>query len=322
MWRDVVKTPVVSTGAAAIFTTLSQHLSTKQSELCSEICCWLILPGIIRAGNTLECGSTARMDKVPSLPWASQKPASVSLWVVAVSLAAICWYKAEIGTIELFVSIPLIEPWTQTDYPQPVLTPIVLIFERKLRSGLETSETADNWLFSFLCNKIWGSTLVSVLLIFFLSPWSLLGSVLSLLPVACLVLIYIALVPRRAQDAIWVPRINIEKDIVSLSYRTTLLLCLLLGAQAARFGLTRGIIFASLLSGLFRALSWYCVIQAVREIFLYSCDPIELTSSRHGTLHGRLRRESQSSGSWLPVTHLWNLRICNVFSTLEHLYWL
>lgn len=94
-----------ATGAGAVavvWAALAQHLSSKQSELCSEICCWAILPLLIRASRRSEHDTFPAPDSIGKA--SSHRSYSVSLWVVALCLAATSWYVSEFGTIELLVS--------------------------------------------------------------------------------------------------------------------------------------------------------------------------------------------------------------------------
>ncbi|KAK0104827.1 F-actin-capping protein subunit beta [Cadophora gregata] len=174
---------------------------------------------------------------------------TISLWVVAVCLAATCCYKAEIGEIGLL----------------PVLTPLILIVERKPRDVHKTSNSPDQWSFSPLSNTIWGTAFTAFLLSFVLSKWTLIESALSAIPVACLLLVYVALVPRTSTDSFRLPQIDIEEHVVSLSFRTIIFLLAALSIQTVLFGFPSGIYFSSVLSGTAKALSWYCTIQAAKH---------------------------------------------------------
>ena len=97
------------------------------------------------------------------------------------------------------------------------------------------------------------------------SDWGVGESVLSTLPVAALLLVYVALTPRIAERPRFLPCINIEKDIRPLSLRVVVLLVAALGLQTAVFGLPSNGITPSLFIGFAKALSWYFTIQTVRN---------------------------------------------------------
>ncbi|PVH78318.1 glycosyltransferase family 90 protein, partial [Cadophora sp. DSE1049] len=148
---------------------------------------------------------------------------------------------------------------------QPLLTPLLLIIERKVRYDPETSKSFNQWCFSPLSNTVWGTAFTALLLTFILSEWILLRSALSTISVACLLLIYVALIPKTLHDSLRLPQIDIEETIVPLSCRTLLILSATLEVQTVLFGFPSGIYLPSLLCGIAKALSWYCTIQAAKH---------------------------------------------------------
>lgn len=149
---------------------------------------------------------------------------------------------------------------------QPALIPLVLVVERKLRRDPEHASTSSNqWCFSPLSNTLWGTTASALILAFVLSKWTLLGTALSIVPVNFLLLIYIALIPRTLTDSLRLPQIDIEETVVPLSCRTLLILLAVLGVETVLFGFPSGKYLPLILSGIAKALSWYCTIQAVRD---------------------------------------------------------
>jgi hypothetical protein len=104
MWKpqfNAIDSITGSAGAAVLCTLLTQRLSSRQSELCSETVCWMILPTLFKIANRSNISiSTASFYGKPG----SQSASSRSLWVFAVGIVIACSYKAEIGKIALFVS--------------------------------------------------------------------------------------------------------------------------------------------------------------------------------------------------------------------------
>ncbi|KAH7403674.1 hypothetical protein BKA64DRAFT_722370 [Cadophora sp. MPI-SDFR-AT-0126] len=213
---------------------MSNHASSSLEELQKKQSDY----GIIAKSN---------YDGKPRSP--CRKASATSQWVVAACLAATCCYKAEIGEIGQL----------------PLLTPLILTAERKFQYDPEISKSPEQWCFSSLSNSIWGTAFAALLLTFVLSKWTLLGSILSIIPIACLLLVYVTLIPRNITHSIRLSQIDIEETIAPLSYRTLLILLALLGLQTVLFGFQSGTYFPSLLCGIAKALSWYCTIQAAKH---------------------------------------------------------
>ena len=147
---------------------------------------------------------------------------------------------------------------------QPALIPLVLVVERNLRRDPEQASALSNqWCFSPLSNTLWGTIATALILAFILSKWTLLSTALSIVPVTFLLLVYVALIPRTFTDSLRLPQIDIEETVVPLSCRTLLILIAALGVETVLFGFPSGIYLPSILSGIAKALSWYCTIQAV-----------------------------------------------------------
>jgi uncharacterized membrane protein YkvI len=85
--------------AAVLCTLVAQRLFSRQSEFCSEILSWIILPILFKITST-PAGENKHTSNVSEL----RSTSSRSLWIVATCLAVSCWYKAENGIVELLVS--------------------------------------------------------------------------------------------------------------------------------------------------------------------------------------------------------------------------
>lgn len=84
---------------------VSQHQSSRLSEVSSEALCWVILPILFAIAKRSDTDITSRA----ALPRSSipnpgpQRTSPISLWVVAICVTAASCYKAEIGAIALLV---------------------------------------------------------------------------------------------------------------------------------------------------------------------------------------------------------------------------
>lgn len=107
MWKSPWKNidPVTRSVAAALLCNLlTQHLSRRQSELCSETLSWILLPIIFEVVKliTNDFGRTTSRSFPRSLE--TRRVSSTSLWTVALGIATACFFKSEKGMIPYFVS--------------------------------------------------------------------------------------------------------------------------------------------------------------------------------------------------------------------------
>lgn len=97
-----------SAAAALVFATIAYHLSSQQSELTSELLCWILLPIIFIISKRYRNADThtGALPAVNALaePAVNGTHSSSSLWLVALCLALCSAFKAEKGIIILFVS--------------------------------------------------------------------------------------------------------------------------------------------------------------------------------------------------------------------------
>jgi hypothetical protein len=165
---------------------------------------------------------------------------------------------------------------------QPVLTPLLLAADRKLRPDVQRPESG----LLALANTAWGTASVALVAILALVYWSALELALLTLPVAALLLVYTALIPRTTAGPRFLPCIpDLEEAILPLSARLVPILAGVLGAQAFAFGFSSIVLgIPAFLLGSVKAVSWYFMIQTV-------CIPLlrqvgMLTGSRPVTRRG------------------------------------
>lgn len=137
--------------------------------------------------------------------------------------------------------------------------------EKHLRSEFQASRFLNSSSFSPLVDKVWGRTLVASFAILTLSDWDLRGFASSTCPVAGLLVVYIAFIPRTTEESHFLPQINIERAIVPLSLRILIILVLAFSAQTIAFGLPDDVTMPALSLGLIKAFSWYFTIRTVRS---------------------------------------------------------
>lgn len=164
-----------------------------------------------------------------------------------------------------------------------MLTPLLLFVEKSSRSDPEALRTDAGHLCQILPlnSTVWGTALIALFLVFFLSDWSLREYGPSIFPVGCLLIVYVAL----DRDTLQLPPLQMEETILPLSYRIIPILLVALCVQMVLFGVANNIMVSSLLSGVAKALSWYFLTQVVCTLLIRMRES-KLTSSRLNTLLG------------------------------------
>jgi hypothetical protein len=106
MWESNAKLSGSITGivwGALLCTFFTEYTSSEESEIYSELLCWLILPVLFRAAQYTDIKS--RMSRVHSTKDDTQSRSPGSLWIVALSVGISCAYKTENRVIEFFVRL-------------------------------------------------------------------------------------------------------------------------------------------------------------------------------------------------------------------------
>ncbi|ORY59155.1 uncharacterized protein BCR38DRAFT_351634 [Pseudomassariella vexata] len=247
-----------SAGAALLCSILAHCLSDRQSELyaCSEALSWIVLPILC---TTAGVGSRNRRPDLPFDGSTSKKlsAAASSLWTVALSLAAYWVFAAENG---MFVFLP-------------ASTPLLFVAQKYLWSDLElrtSSPRSAPYLFYFLANTFRGTAFAASFAIVTLkSDWHFQAwDVLSIVPLASLLVIYITLTPRPKttnRSCRFIPAFDIEDAILPLSLRVTFVFAIVIGLESLAFGFPVCSIASTLALALAKAASWYFVIQTSRQ---------------------------------------------------------
>ncbi|KAL7628431.1 hypothetical protein AAE478_002634 [Parahypoxylon ruwenzoriense] len=244
-------------GAALLSGVLTQHLSPRQPEICSDLLSWLLLPVLLRAARRQDA---IRFPRTSSPPLSNPKilipqtPSPASLWVVALGIAAFCIFKIENGAVEFF----------------PALTPLLLLAQKYLGLEHRTSARPDAPILFPLMNTVWGTALAAFFAIVSLAGWDTLSGwgrreyALSTIPVVALLPVYLTLTPRSEKSSRFLPSFDIEDASRPLSLRVVFVLGSALGLQIGLFG-APSISLATIPLSLAKAFSWYFVIQTARQ---------------------------------------------------------
>ncbi|THC95009.1 hypothetical protein EYZ11_005521 [Aspergillus tanneri] len=233
-----------STGAALLCSLWTACLGSRKSELCSEILAWVILPTISGMARRLKTNKIRTRSPLsePDL----QPQSGKSLWIVALGIATLGVYQAENGLVGVL----------------PVLTPLLLIAERYLGSEFGGSAGSDPQYSTPLVDTVWGTAVAASFLMITLADWGFQGYLLSAIPVAALLGIYVTLMHRRNTRC--VPLLDSEAAICPLALRVVSLLVIVFGAETVAFGFPRSQPIASIfMLGSVKASAWYFFIDIV-----------------------------------------------------------
>ncbi|KAK5657641.1 hypothetical protein OQA88_2713 [Cercophora sp. LCS_1] len=133
----------LSAALAILFSVLTRLLESRQSEISSEILCWCILPVLFAIAER----SAIHLPVPFSAPTSWQAP-SLSLWLIAATLACASLYRAEVGPVELL----------------PVLTPLLMIAEHRMRPDTRLPKQHQAWYtLPSLVTSIWGASVIALI---------------------------------------------------------------------------------------------------------------------------------------------------------------
>ncbi|KAI1111598.1 hypothetical protein F5Y14DRAFT_304695 [Nemania sp. NC0429] len=245
-----------SAGAALLFGALSYHLSSRSSELTSELLCWVLLPVVFRIARrhrnvdehaqalplvnelTVEPGTTA-----------TREPSSISLWIVAICIAACSVFRAERGLIILL----------------PALVPLLTMGQRYMRPGLYPPAPSRMSPFLLSAVSLIGVILIAALAIAALSAYDPLGYLLSVVPVVALYVAFTLLTPHAGNTAQWLRGFDLAAAAWPLSFRVALIVAVVLGRESYAIGFPRTNAIQTLTLGSTKAFTWYFLSQLARN---------------------------------------------------------
>ncbi|KAL7817909.1 glycosyltransferase family 90 protein [Trichoderma aethiopicum] len=231
-------------GAALLFATLAQWLSSPESEMYSEMVCWAALPAVIRI---LDKPQPGKLLKRPVVAGKSRTTSSTTatLWGYAANIAAYTFCKTETGLIQFI----------------PALTPLLLTVKRYRRSS---STPKPPELIAPLVNTYWGPVLAGSFCVLTFSDWNMRALLSCTIATCLLFIVYAALLPR-VETLAHLPSVSLDNIIRPLSVRVVILLLCIWGFDTILFGLTTPVLSSTLVIGLLKALSWYFIIQVARD---------------------------------------------------------
>ncbi|KAI0906990.1 hypothetical protein F4823DRAFT_626680 [Ustulina deusta] len=252
--RNLVDHFTWSAGTALVFGAIAYHSSSQQSELTSELLCWVLLPvvfEIAKRRRNVDTHVEALLQSVNSLAESSgsEPPSSISLWVVAISLAICSVFRAESGIMVLF----------------PALAPLLSIGHRYLRPGLQPPAGYHMSFFPLLTYNTLCTILTATFAVIALSEWDPVAYAISVAPVVALFVAYTLFTPQTGQRSRWLRSVDIEAAVWPLSLRVVALLAIVLGRESYVIGFPSTNALETLTLGLIKALMWYFTSQLARN---------------------------------------------------------
>lgn len=145
---------------------------------------------------------------------------------------------------------------------QPLLTTCLLVAERYIRPELHVPEVSDSWI-SSLANTISASTFVAAFAIITLSDCDVRDYALSFIPLAALLLVYVAFRPKSAENIHFLPFVNPEAAIFSTGLRVVIILLVVMGLELFIFGLPNDGFLRTVTLGVVKALSWFFTSKTI-----------------------------------------------------------
>ncbi|KAI2627119.1 hypothetical protein GGS21DRAFT_545816 [Xylaria nigripes] len=247
---SILVDPIWSAPAALVFGAVIYYFSSQQSELTSELVCWISLPTIFSI-TQLGHGTRDRAEVLPSVnglpePNGNKTVATLSLWIIAVGLAACSIIKAEVGVVPAFL---------------PALTPLLAIGCKYLRSGLfppAASHTSS--IVTLLTHNILGMTLAAIFAIVNLSEWDPLMYRISAIPVAFLFVAYMLLTPQDDTHSL-LRSVDFATSVRPLSLRIMPILAIVLGREIYMSGFPDINPIEAITIGLAKAFTWLFTSQ-------------------------------------------------------------
>lgn len=148
---------------------------------------------------------------------------------------------------------------------KPILTPLLLTAQTYFQPSTIPS---DAYTSSRLIHTIRGTWLVAIPSVWSLSNGDLLGSLVSLILVVSLLVLYTILLPEFRVPRLSLSSVDIEATIKTVVFRTNILLVAGIVFQRIYLGPPTTDVLSLLISGGFKAASWFFTIQTVRTYHL------------------------------------------------------
>ncbi|KAI0537916.1 hypothetical protein GGR58DRAFT_323401 [Xylaria digitata] len=247
---DLVDHFTWSAGAALVFGAIAYYSSSRQSELTSELWCWVLLPvlfSITKRRRNVD-GYSKLLPLVESLTELNEKeaPPAVSLWLAAIGIVICSVFRAEIGIAVLF----------------PALAPLLTIGHRYLRPGLHPPLGCHMSFFPFLTHNTVGAILTAIFSTIALWEWDPGAYAISAVPVVALFVVYTLLTLQAGRRSL---SVDIEAMIWPLALRVVILLVIVLGRESYLIASPKVDVAETLTSGSAKALTWYFTSQLARH---------------------------------------------------------
>ncbi|KFY06531.1 hypothetical protein V492_07998 [Pseudogymnoascus sp. VKM F-4246] len=251
MWKSPlghIDPITVTTAAALLCSIFTQRLASRQSELWSETLGWVLLPIVHRiVGRRRQQDDSKTWGDAPLGNPEPQPATAASLWLVALSIAMFCIFRAEGFMVAFF----------------PILTPLLLAAQRYLRSDVRSP--VDSRFFSPFVNTVWGTAVAALFVILTMLDWDFRWYTLLIIPAASLLVLFDILTSGNLKGSRFIRPFDLESAIVPLAVRVVILLAVLLGVEKVAFDFATNDPLMTLILGLAKALTWHFIIQTAQN---------------------------------------------------------
>ncbi|KAL3588172.1 hypothetical protein FPOAC2_14071 [Fusarium poae] len=233
--------PYLSITLALLFTVTTYYSFRREDELWSEVICWVSLPLIRRicvVKDKVDSGSAlfTNLESQPARP--------VCLWAVAACLSIVSFCRAEADSVKLL----------------PALTPLLLLTERRWKSG---TESTNNSFVAQLSGKKPIVLMISLFSILTLTGWSYRGLLPSLIVTCSSFVVYSTFLAENKQKSIFPTLPPFATCVDSFAPRVAIVLLIGISARVSLIGFSPSNALYSSLLGITKALSWLYTAQSV-----------------------------------------------------------
>lgn len=144
-----------------------------------------------------------------------------------------------------------------------MLNPLILFAEKHFHLHLQASVVFNLRSMSECGNMVLIEILIAVFAVLTLSNGNLRESMISIIPIAIIILLYLTFIPKNITKAANFPSVNLDELFIPLSLRLVVLLVVLLGIKILVNGAPSIDIIITLFTGITKALFWYFVTRNV-----------------------------------------------------------
>lgn len=259
MWKQ--RYSGVEAVVAVVCAVLIQRLSTRSSELPSELVCWLILPVLFWATSRKGDEVEEKRGVIPGNPEDENETPRQSMLIFGLCIAASSYFKNEAGIIKLCVSDASTGySSVGTNKMQPAITPFLLAGQEARSPNSDAPRTSRGSRLSPAMTTIWGASLIAVFSTMVLLYWDLRASMSAVIAAVSLYAAYATLVDGTKRRSL-LPRVSLEEEILPISATVVIFLATAWGVRAFLMGQPEVDVASAVSLGITKAFAWYTLAK-------------------------------------------------------------